>query len=161
MKVCIVHESQHGNGQRLAEALQQSFESHGADVTLSHIDEMTPPRLVSVEPDLLIVGAAIRKFMISGKVKRWLRTQQGARSTDARQIPHGAAFVTHGLPVDKARPWAERFLRRLSRSKLVAAVHPRWISGRVIAVEGPLADGVLETVEQHVTDMLGPRSHPA
>jgi hypothetical protein len=156
MNVCIIHDSQQGNGKQVAETMGAVFEEQGARVTISHVDKLAAAELPGLNPDLLIVGAALRAFRVSANVKRWIsdarRTLRGAEA--GRTIPNGAVFLTHGLPLNTANGWGKRLLRRLRRSGICAEVYPVWISGRVADQMGPLADGVLESVEAHAQELL-------
>ncbi|MFO8065081.1 MAG: hypothetical protein ACQETQ_02465 [Spirochaetota bacterium] len=156
MNVCIIHDSQRGNGKQVAEILGKVFEEDEASVTISHVDKLAAAELPRLAPDLLIVGAAIRKFTVSLNVKRWLRDARRALRRDGagQPIGRGAVFLTHGLPAKTANAWGKRLLRRLSRSGICAEVYPTWIAGRVTSVEGPLAEGVVESVEAHARELL-------
>lgn len=155
MNVCIVHDTNYGNGKRVAETLAGIFEERSATVTVSHVDELPPERLLGLGADLVVVGAAIRKFVVSPKVKRWLRLAGlKLKETKSEPIGRGAVFLTHALPTKRVGGWGRRFLRRLTRSGLVATVYPVWMTGRVVAVEGPLAEGAIERFQQHAAEIM-------
>jgi hypothetical protein len=161
MNACIVHDSSYGNGELLANTLKNVFEARGVQVTLRHVEDLPPAELAALQPDLLVVGAAIRKFFISGNVKRWIRAAHRELNHQNVSIANGAVFLTHGLPVRYARRWGERLVRRLSRAGFVSHVYPVWISGRVTKVEGPFEEGVLQAVERQADDLLRMMPHPA
>lgn len=153
MKVCIVHDSQAGNGEQIASALRQSLEADGHSVSVGHVSTTDPAGLVSDPPDLLVVGAAIRAFTTSPATKRWLRGLGRALTRGDGAIPHAAVFLTHGLPLDKASGWGERLLARAERTRGIGSVYPRWLSGQVVEQLGPLEDGTLERFAGHAREL--------
>jgi menaquinone-dependent protoporphyrinogen IX oxidase len=154
VKVAIVHDSQAGNGERLAHTMREAFEASGATVTVGHVKDIDPESIVAEEPDLLVVGAAIRAFMTSRTSKRWIRGLSRSLQATKSTVRHAAVFVTHGLPVDKAAGWGRRFRKRLDRMPRVEKVYPDWLSGRVVGQLGPLQDGAEETFRDHAEKLL-------
>ncbi|MCG3219704.1 MAG: hypothetical protein KAR35_11865, partial [Candidatus Heimdallarchaeota archaeon] len=71
MKVWIVHNSKHGNGKLMAQKIAEALEP--AEVKIGHIKKVSPKEVVEDEPDLLIIGAAVRVFRIWGKSKKWIK----------------------------------------------------------------------------------------
>lgn len=65
MKIAILHDSQAGNGERLAAVMKEAFEQAGAEVTVAHVTRLEPDTVAAEQPDLLLLGAAIRKFHVS------------------------------------------------------------------------------------------------
>ena len=61
LNVYIVHDSQKGNGKELAGKLAAELETHGAQVVVGHRSEITPDQVAENPPDLLVVGAAVRR----------------------------------------------------------------------------------------------------
>jgi sulfite reductase alpha subunit-like flavoprotein len=154
VKVAIVHDSQAGNGERLANAMREAFESTGATVTIGHVTETNPGEIAAEGPDLLVVGAAIRAFMTSRTSKRWIRELGKKLRADKQSIGHAAVFVTHGLPVKTADGWGQRFRKRLDRVSRIERVYPDWLSGRVVGQMGPLQEGAEETFRGHAKKLL-------
>jgi menaquinone-dependent protoporphyrinogen IX oxidase len=154
MKVAILHDSQAGNGERLAETMKEAFEGAGASVTMGHVKSVSPESVAKENPDLLIVGAAIRAFHTSTTSKQWLkRLGDALRATD-NTIGHAAAFVTHGLPKDKANGWGKRFRKRLEKVRGLTEVYPEWLSGRVVEQMGPLEDGAEDAFRGHARTLM-------
>ena len=154
MKVAILHDSQAGNGERLAQAMKEAFEGAGVSVTMGHVNSVSPESIAKEAPDLLIVGAAIRAFHTSTTSKRWLKSLAGALRTTGGTISHGAAFVTHGLPKDKANGWGNRFRKRLEKVRGLTEVYPEWLSGRVVEQMGPLEDGAEDAFRDHARALM-------
>ncbi|MFP4114661.1 MAG: hypothetical protein ACOC2Y_04195 [Spirochaetota bacterium] len=156
MKVCIVHDTQYGNGEKLAEAMRDRFEASGAEVMVKHENELVPEEALRSEPDLVVVGGAVRAFMVSRRPKSWIDGLQRAlraarRSRDADV--YGAVFMTHGLSKGAVEKRGLRLQRRLARALGQERVYPVWISGKVIGQEGPFHDGVLDEVARE-TDRI-------
>ncbi|TVR54486.1 MAG: hypothetical protein EA426_16945, partial [Spirochaetaceae bacterium] len=149
MKILIVHDSRTGNGEKVADTLRGLFESRGADVTVGHVTTHNPTTAAESRPDLLIVGAAIRKFQLSRTSKRWIAAFDKESRTAGHTVRYAAVFVTHALPERLAASWANRFRRRVTRCTAITGVYPDWISARVLAIEGPLAETVEADLERH------------
>lgn len=154
MKVAILHDSQAGNGERLAQAMKEELEGAGAAVTMGHVTSVSPEAVATEAPDLLIVGAAIRAFHTSTASKRWLKSLSRALRANGHTIGHAAAFVTHGLPKDKANGWGNRFRKRLTKVRGISEVYPEWLSGRVVEQMGPLEEGAEEAFRNHARALM-------
>jgi flavodoxin len=155
MKVAIVHDSQAGNGEKLATAMKEGFEAAGATVIVGHVEKLDPKEVADANPDLLVVGAAIRAFHTSPSSKKWLSGLDRALKDSGKTVGHAAAFVTHGLPKDKANGWGKRFRRKVEKVPGVQAVYADWLSGKVMGQTGPLEDGAEEAFRAHADTLLG------
>ena len=144
MNVCIIHDSQKGNGKRLAERLASEFESHGAKAVVGHRTELTPEHVAAQSPELLVVGAAVRKFVTSPPVKKWIARLAGELKRHKGKIPHAAVFLTHAMPDKAVEGRVKRLQRSLSQAEGIGEVYPEWLSGQVKAIPGPFVDGTLE-----------------
>jgi menaquinone-dependent protoporphyrinogen IX oxidase len=144
MNVCIIHDSQKGNGKKMAEKMASEFESRGARVVVGHRTEITPEQVASGPPDLLVVGAAVRKFVTSPPVKRWISRLAGNLKAHNASIARAAVFLTHAMPDEMVEGRVKRLQRSLSRVGGIGEVQTEWLSGRVKAIPGPFFDGTLE-----------------
>lgn len=153
MKIWIVNESQYGNGQKLSEALQKSI-GKDAEVYVSHIDDVSVEKVVSDAPDMLIVVIAVRMFMLSNKMKKWLQTLKGKLKKENKTIKSTAVYLTHIMKVDTVKFWGKRILKLQQKGKAFTKVYPEWISAQVADAKGPFIDGKLEELEKNVADIL-------
>ena len=144
MNVYIVHDSQKGNGKRLAEKLASVLEARGSQVVVGHRTELTPAQVAANAPDLLIVGAAVRAFVTSPPVKQWLSRLGAQLKRQKADVPHAAVFLTHAMPDAAVEGRARRLQRSLSRTAGVGEVYSEWLSGRVQNIPGPFVDGTLD-----------------
>lgn len=154
MTICIVHDSEQGNGRMIAEKMGSVFESLGATVIVGHRSETTPERVVSESPDLLVIGAAIRKFMTGPASKRWMARLAVAARDNGGTIPRGAVFITHLMPEPMADRRAQRFIQSVTSYNAVREFHPGWFSGPVKKMLGPLVEGTLEAAEVHARTLF-------
>jgi menaquinone-dependent protoporphyrinogen IX oxidase len=145
MNICIIHDSQQGNGRELAAKLASEFESRGAQVVVGHSTEVPPEQVADNPPDLLIVGAAVRKFMTSPPVKRWISRLAAKLGAGDAKIAQAAVFLTHVMPDEMVQGRVKRLQRSLSKVEGIGEVSSEWLSGRVKAVTGPFIDGTFET----------------
>ncbi len=144
MNVNIIHDSQKGNGKKMAELLASEFESRGAQVVVGHRKELAAAQVAGNAPDLLIVGAAVRAFVTSPPVKQWISRLAGELKRRNAKIPHAAVFLTHAMPDAMVKGRAARLQRRLARAAGIGEVYSEWLSGQVENIPGPFVDGVLE-----------------
>ena len=144
MNVYIVHDSQKGNGKKLAEKLASEFESRGAQVVVGHRTELTPDQVASNTPDLLIVGAAVRAFVTSPPIKKWISRLAAELKRHNAKVSHAAVFLTHVMPDKAVEGRVERLKRSLLQVEGIGEVYPEWLSGQVKAIPGPFVDGTLE-----------------
>ena len=161
MDVYIIHDSQKGNGKKLAEKLASELESRGAQVVVGHRTELTPEQVAANQPNLLVVGAAVRKFMTSPPVKKWITRLAGELKRHNAKIPHAAVFLTHAMPDKAVEGRVKRLQRSLSQVEGIGEVYPEWLSGQVKAIPGPFVDGTLEkavTFAESLFDWAQPKS---
>ena len=154
MKVVIVHDSKLGNGSQIAEAMQRTIEAAGHEVSLGHVNELDPSTAAAEKPDLVIVGAAVRAFMVSPATKKWLRGLKRALKQADHTVDAGAVFLTHGLPKNTADRWGTRLRRRMEKVHSIRSVYPDWLSGRVVGQEGPLEEGTLKRFEEQAKSLI-------
>jgi menaquinone-dependent protoporphyrinogen IX oxidase len=153
MNICVIHDSQKGNGKKMAATLASEFESQGAKVEVGHRTEIAPEQVAENPPDLLIVGAAVRKFVTSPPVKQWI--SRLAKKLEARnaKISHAAVFLTHAMPDKMVEGRVMRLQRSLSRAGSIGDVYSEWLSGRVKSIEGPFVEGTLEKAASFAADL--------
>ena len=154
MNICIIHDSQKGNGKQLAARLASEFESRGAQVVMGHRTEITPEQVAKNPPDLLIVGAAVRAFMTSPPVKQWIARLAAKLKAYGAKISHTAVFLTHAMPDEMVEGRVERLQRSLSRAEGIGEVYSEWLSGQVKSIPGPFVDGTLEKAITFAADLL-------
>ena len=154
MNICIVHDSKQGNGKKVAEAMKGIFEASGAEVAMGHVTELSAEAVADVEPELVVVGAAVRMFQVSKASKRWLHQLDRALKGQSRTIAHGAVFLSHAMNATACRGWGGRLVRRMERTGSITHVYPQWFSAHVLAPEGPLEDGTLAAFEEHAKVLL-------
>ena len=146
MKIWILHDSQLGNGKLIAETMQKALES-SAEVHVGHVKQIDPKKVAEDQPDVVIVGAALRAFFSSPPSKRWIKKLKKELQSVNHKIPFGAVFLTHAMPKKVAKIWGKRYLKVILGTEF-SKVHPEWLSGRCRGQEGPPPmEGVLEFFE--------------
>ncbi|MBT3273937.1 MAG: hypothetical protein HN368_12345 [Spirochaetales bacterium] len=147
MNIFIIHDSLKGNGQELAERLGSLLTACGAQVEVGHRKELTPKQVVAKSPDLLIVGAAVRAFVTSPPIKRWITRLQAELRSQNRKIPCAAVFLTHVMPDPMVGNRVGRLKQSLMDVEGIGEVYSEWLSGQVKDIPGPFIDGVPEKAE--------------
>ncbi|MFP4302178.1 MAG: flavodoxin domain-containing protein [Spirochaetaceae bacterium] len=154
MHIIIVHDSAYGNGERLAKILKEEFEKEGHTAKAEHVSNVDPDHLAAEPPEMLVLGAAIRRFTSSPATKKWLRRFAKGVKQKGRKPAFAALFVTHALPLHWADRWGKRLLKRLERSGAAERVYKEWLSGRVTSVEGPLEETADPAFRDHARELL-------
>jgi len=153
LKAWIVHDSLHGNGKLLAETMGKVFEEK-MEVKISHIKDVNPVKVAVDAPTILIVGTAVRAFMLSRSPKSWVKQLRSELKKNPQDIAYGAVFVTHGLEKIRHEKKGTRFLNLLKSVPTIQKFHPEWLSGKVKAIEGPLEPGTVERFEEEARNIL-------
>ena len=153
MNVYIIHDSDKGNGKLLAERLEAEFKALGAETVVGHRTEISPEQVAEAKPDLLIIGAAVRKFMMSPPVKRWISLLNKKLQSSNATIQYSALFLTHMMPDSMVEGRVERLKRHIIEPGSIANVYAEWFSGQVKAMPGPFIDGVMEKTPKFAEDL--------
>ena len=146
MNVYIVHDSQKGNGKQMAAKLGAELESLGAKVEIGHRTGISPETVASDPPDLLIIGTAVRKFMMSPPTKKWISGLAEELERRSASIPKTAVFLTHMMPDAMVEGRVGRLRDLLTGISGLKEIYSEWLSGQVKNIPGPFIDGAMEKV---------------
>ena len=153
MKVWIVHDSQMGNGENLAKTMGKTFEKD-MEVNIGHVKKIDPVKVVADSPDIIIVGAAVRAFMTSFTSRKWIRKLHKELQKANKTVKIGATFLTHVMKKEMVNGRGNRLNKLLAKSPYVVAVYPEYLSGKVVAPEGPFEEYVLGNAEKLAAEVL-------
>lgn len=153
MKILIVHNSNFGNGEKLAQTLGEALKK-GNDVIVEHIKNLSPKKVANDSFDAIIVGAYLRAFMISMKSKIWLASIRSSLKKTNKTIKYGVAFLTHAMPSVGAKKWHERMIKKLQRGNVIVNVFPECLSGQVGNIKGPFIEGTLEGITAKGSEII-------
>ncbi|MHA1911946.1 MAG: flavodoxin domain-containing protein [Candidatus Kariarchaeaceae archaeon] len=151
MKVWIVHNSKHGNGKLMAQKIAEALEP--AEVKIGHIKKVSPKEVVEDEPDLIIIGAAVRVFRIWGKSKKWIKKLNNELEKEKKTIKYGFCYITHMMSKEKTEGKALDIVRLMMNSS-IEQVYPEWLSGQVKEIEGPLKEGITEEIVKKSGELM-------
>ncbi|NHJ31922.1 MAG: hypothetical protein FK732_03580 [Asgard group archaeon] len=153
MKIWIVHDSQMGNGIKLAETMGKTFEKD-MEVNIGHVKETDPAKVVADSPDIVVVGAAVRAFTTSIVSRNWIRKLNRELKKSNKTVKIGATFLTHVMPESWIHGRGKRLNKLLARSSTIGKVYPECLYGRVEKPEGPFEEGVLGKAEKQAAEIL-------
>lgn len=153
MKVAILYDTKFGNGKNLAETLAQQFPSD-SEIKIGDVKETNPAEISTFNPDVLVLGGAIRMFFSSGVSKKWIKEFNSEMKKKNHQSSVGAAFLTHGLPTNKVQGYGKRFLKKVSQASQISKTYPECLLARVSGQEGPFADGEVEKGQKYIQKLL-------
>ena len=152
MKVWIVHDSQLGNGEKLAKTLGKTFEKD-MEVNIGHVKKIDPAKVVADSPDIVVVGAAVRAFMTSFASKKWIRQLHKELQKANKAIKFGVTFLTHVMKEEWIQGRGKRLNKLLRKSPTIVNTYSECLYGKVVAPEGPFEDNVLGDVEKHAAEI--------
>lgn len=152
MKVLIVHDSQHGNGIKLAETIAQTFGQENA--LIKRHSDISPEEVAQESPDLIILGAAVRVFHLNRGPGKWWKNVVEKLSQENKTIPFGACFVTHAMSKEKVEKKAQKFCKNAGKGSVITHLYPDWLSGQVEDIEGPFKPFVLDDARKFSADLL-------
>jgi menaquinone-dependent protoporphyrinogen IX oxidase len=150
MKVWIVHNSKHGNGKLVAQKIAEALKP--AEVKIEHIKKVSPEKIVEDEPDLIIVGAAVRVFRIWGATKKWIKKLNYELEKEKKTIKYGFCYITHMMSKEKTEGKALDIIRMMMNGS-IENVYPEWLSGQVKEIEGPLIEGIREEIAKRTSEL--------
>ncbi len=143
MNVWIMYDTVHGNGKILAEILRDNF-LQDYTINLGDIKEIDVTTVVETEPDVLIVGGAIRMFRGATKSKKWLKSLDEALEKKGHTISYVMGFITHALETEKAQGWVKRYQKKFHNAKMFEKIYPEMLTARVETIEGPLFEDEIQ-----------------
>ncbi|MHA1519827.1 MAG: hypothetical protein ACTSRK_06545 [Promethearchaeota archaeon] len=153
MRICIMYDTQFGNGKKLVEYLASTLPTK-YEVKIGDVKELPHSKVVDFKPDMLILGGAIRMFNTSPKSKKWLKSLNTQLRASELTIPFGTAFLTHALPNKYVRGWGNRFLKKMVRAPTIGKCYPECLFARVKDQEGPFIEGELDKARDYLNGFL-------
>jgi hypothetical protein len=153
LKIWIIHDSNYGNGKKLAETMGKVLEKKG-NVAISHRKDISPDKVAADSPDAIIFGTAVRYFIIGFGPKRWFRKLKTELKRTNKTIKYGVCFITHAMPIKSVDNRGNRLINFLRKEELIENVFPEWLSGRVVDAKGPFEDDVLDNAEQKSNEII-------
>ena len=94
MKVQIMTDTKFGNGKMLAELLKKEF-SVEDEVNIADVKDVSAKTVAEREPDVIILGGAVRMFKGGTKSKKWLKELDAFLKKSDKKIIYGTGFLTH------------------------------------------------------------------
>ena len=153
MKTVIVHDSNYGNGKKLAETLVEVLKEHG-EVQVGHSKELDFKAIAAEPPQLLILGGAVRKFFMGKAQKKWFELLAKEMREQNTSIPYIATFITHARGKDPISKYAARYREFIRQHAGDGKVYDDWLSGQVVSMEGPFKEGVLEDGKEFAKNLI-------
>lgn len=153
LKVWIIHDSQYGNGKKLAETMGEVFEKE-MEVKIDHNKYVTPVEVIADSPELIVIGSAVRSFTSSPASKKWIRQLHLELKKTNTSIRYGLTFLTHGMPFNMIERKGIQLNKLLARSSAINEVYTKFLSGQVIGQRGPFEDNVLQEIKKQAAEIL-------
>ena len=139
VKIWILHDTQFGNGKKLAEIMRDVFATTH-DVSVGDIKKISSKEVAADSPDVIILGAAIRAFMGGPKSKKWMKSLNSELEKNNQTISYGGAFLTHALPTKSIQGYHARLLKKVRNVKNIKKVFEPCFTAQYSGQEGPYKD---------------------
>lgn len=153
LKLWILYDTKFGNGKNLAELLKKEFPEVW-EIKLGDLKEISPNTIVVDEPDVLILGGAIRMFQGAPASKKWLKQLNKELDLVNKNIQYGTLFLTHALSTSKIQGYSKRFWKKLKKSKRIMKSYPQMLTARVKDLEGPFVESELEKAREFIREFI-------
>ena len=153
MKVWILYDTKFGNGKKLAEFLGKEF-PESDEIKKGDVKEVAPSLVAEDNPEVLILGGAIRMFRGATKSKKWLKKLNKEVKKVGNEIQYGTAFLTHGLPTDKMQGFGKRYFKKLRNASKIENVYSELLTARVEDTEGPIIPEEMEKAKRYIHDFV-------
>jgi len=144
-----MYDTQFGNGKILAETLEKEFPSEYV-IKTGDVKSIDVQSVADENPDVLILGGAIRMFRGAPKSKKWLKKLDKTLKKNDNNITYATVFLTHGLPTDKVQGFAKRYHKKLKKALTIEKTYPEILTARVKEQKGPILEEEMEKAKQFI-----------
>lgn len=148
-----MYDTQFGNGKILAESLEKEFPSE-YEIKTCDVKNIDVQSVADENPDILILGGAIRMFRGATKSKKWLKKLDKTLKKNGNNITYATIFLTHGLPTDKVQGFAKRYRKKLEKASTIEQTYPEILNARVKEQKGPILEEEMEKAVQFILKFI-------
>ncbi len=149
----ILHDTHFGNGKILAEELEKTCPAEW-QVQVGDVKKISPDTIAEDNPDLIVVGGAIRMFQGAPKTKKWIKSLESEYESRNQKVPFTACFLTHALPTNRIQGWVKRYMNKFQKSFVLQQIYPKCITVRVKDAEGPLLEEDVIEAQQEMKKII-------
>lgn len=146
-KVWIIHSSDTGNSEKVAKQLAGGLEGI-YDVSVEHINDISPEKLAAEEPYGLIAAVRIFAFSSDKKMTKYLAELDKVIKKSVSKL---AYFSTHAMK------WKNLFIRGMKKTlnnmSCVEEVCPDFLEVRLQGAKGPAREGADEKIESYISSL--------
>ena len=135
MKIVVVHNSIFGNGIIAAKEMTELFNPE--EVEIYHNRDISPKELAQKDIDILIIGSAVRKFVLSWESQRWIRSFAKHLKANGKTIPFVLGYVTHMREFENIYKKFDIFSNLITSIENFDRIYPETITLQVEKIEGP------------------------
>ncbi len=153
MNIWILYDTQFGNGKKLAKVLGKEF-PEADDIRRGDVKDVSPKSIAEDNPDVIILGGAIRMFRGAPKSKKWLKKLNKHLEELNHKIRFGTAFLTHGLPTDKVQGYGKRYLKKMKKSSMIENTYRQLLTARVKEQEGPILSKEMDKAKNYIHEFI-------
>jgi len=153
MKVWLLHDTKFGNGKKLAEFLGNEFPKEN-EIKVGDVKKVSPLSVAEENPDVIVLGGAIRMFRGASAPKKWLKKLNKELERSKNKIQYGTAFLTHGLPTDKIQGFGKRFLKKMEKASMIEKTFPTILTTQVETTKGPILKEEMEKAKEYIYNFI-------
>jgi flavodoxin len=144
-KVWIIHNSLHGNSQRISNQLAEGLEGIN-EVKVDHIKNVNPEVIAKDEPYGLIIAVRILAFRSDFEIRAFLKELDKCLTKPIAKV---AYFSTHALG------WRKFFIRGMKKTLkkvgCVGEICPEFLEVRMQGAEGPAVEGSDIKIQEYIS----------
>lgn len=145
--VWIIHNSQHGNSEKISKQLAEGLKDD-YEVRVESIKNVTPETVAKDVPYGLIVAVRILAFQSDPEIRKFIMRLD---KTMSKPIAKLAYFSTHALK------WRKLFIRGMKKTlgkiECVEDVCPDFLEVKMQGAEGPAVEGADEKIGQFISTL--------
>ncbi len=146
-KIWIIHNSEHGNSEKISKQLAEGLKD-GYDVRVGSIRNTSPEDIAKDEPYGLIIAVRIIAFSSDREIRNFTSNLNGVITKPISKV---AYFATHALR------WMKFFIRGIKKTlKKVGCVEevcPEYLEVKMQGAEGPAVEGSDAKIEEYITTL--------
>jgi len=146
-KIWIIHNSTHGNSEKIAKQLAEGLKD-SYDISLDRIQNISPEDIAKDKPYGLIVAVRIFQFMSEREIRKFISNLD---KVITKPISKVAYFSTHALR------WKKIFIKGMKKTLekvgCFEEVCPEYLEIKLHGAEGPAEEGAYAKIEEYISTL--------
>ncbi|MFX1499627.1 MAG: hypothetical protein ACFFDH_01530 [Promethearchaeota archaeon] len=146
-KIWIIHNSLHGNSERISKQLTEGLKDK-YDISVGSIKNISPEDITQDEPYGLIIAVRIVAFSSDKEIRKFINNLD---KVITKPISKVAYFATHALG------WKKLFIKGIKKTLrkigCVEDICPEYLEIKMQSAEGPAIEGADVKIEAYISTL--------